>query len=238
MKKNFKKITAAIAAAALCAVSALSTTISADAATLDDSFKYTYRSVLIINQADAQIDEISWNYAVLKRYYGKFAKIGNLGGTITGGGSAGDQYTLCGGTWKPSKSKPGAGIAFTVSTYSKTTDFATDPKAYTYDASCKGSYIPKFTMDFTRPFLVGDLTRDNQVNDADYWEMKTAVDAGKLYSNGGSLKANSTGVYWHGTSYNRYEFDINNDGYVNSSDLALLKKHMNSGELAGKRFDS
>ncbi len=234
---NIKKATAAIAAAALCAVSALSTTLNANAAA-DASYKYTYRSVLLIKNSDAQISKITWNYAVLRRYYGNYAKLGNLGGTNVGGGSAGDQYESCGGTYTPSKAKPGCGIAFTVSTFSKTNDFLTNPKAFSCGASCTGSYIPKFSTEFTRPFLVGDLNYDGQVNDSDYWEMRTAVEAGMIYRSGSSLKADVTNIYWHGRSYGLYMFDMNNDGYVNSADLTLLEKHKNGGSLAGKRFDS
>lgn len=235
---KIKKIAASIAAAALCAVSAMSTTINANAASLDDTFKYTYRSVLLVKNSDAQISKITWNYSNLRRYYGNYAKLGNLGGSNVGNGSAGDQYESCGGTWTPSKSKPGCGVALSVSTYAKTNDFLTTPKAYSLSASCSGSYIPKYTIEFTKPFLVGDLDFDGQINDSDYWEMKTAVDAGKLYASGISLKSDVTTVSWHGRTFSRYQFDMNNDGYVNKADLTLLEKHKNGGSLSGKRFDS
>ena len=86
--------------------------------------------------------------------------------------------------------------------------------------------------------MVGDINGDKQVNDSDYWEMKTAVDAGKLYASGKSVKADLTNVSWHGRTLGMYQYDINNDGQVNNSDLVLLGTHRNGYSNAGKPFQS
>ncbi|HRU97015.1 MAG TPA: hypothetical protein P5092_06265 [Ruminococcus sp.] len=235
---NIKKATAAIAAAALCAVSALSTSLTANAAT---AYKYTYRHVYAARNtapyAGIKINSISLTYKVKNKYDLGTLSLSGPGrffGTFSNAGG----YEIFTGNWGPNATFSNQGeVLFSLSTQAQAADF--NYNSYVINMSFSGT-VPKHypSTAFLDPFIVGDINGDKQVNDSDYWEMKTAVDAGKLYASGRSVKSDLTNVSWHGRTLGRYQYDINNDGQVNNSDLVLLGTHRNGYANAGKPFQS
>ena len=235
---NIKKATAAIAAAALCAVSALSTSLTANAATAN---KYTYRHVYAARNTGTStgitINSLTFTYKVKNKYdLGALSLFGP--GRVYGSYDFSGGYESFKGGWYPNATFSSKGeVLITISTDSQTADF--NYNSYVINAGFSGT-VPKNypSTAFLDPFMVGDINGDKQVNDSDYWEMKTAVDAGKLYASGKSVKADLTNVSWHGRTLGMYQYDINNDGQVNNSDLVLLGTHRNGYSNAGKPFQS
>jgi len=252
--KNFKKITASIAAAALCAVSAMSTAINANAATPDASYKYTYRAILLKTECDKTI-QIDWGYSHMKssNVWSNMPKVGSYSGSIKGGGSAGDTYENCGGTFTPYYPITGTGKIFTITTFAKPS--SSNPKKPatftegTMYATAYKRYAGKIVkidnnagLKFEKAFLVGDVNRDGKIDDGDKSFYQTALnnsyDAnGKRYADGVYNRSFCDTIYINGKAYPAYIFDIDNNNYIDHRDKEMLDSHIQNSQLV-TRFES
>ncbi|HNZ98797.1 hypothetical protein [Ruminococcus sp.] len=234
MKHIFKKIAATISAAAMCAAP-MANALSANAAASANA-RYTFRQVYWAD-GSANVKRFEFSFAV-RKYHDSvpfYNLIGNQA-TIAGGGSAGDSYYSCGGTVTAKTRLSGPFLS--VSAYSENpADYADSfGTCRAYKANGRQSYNSIYYSNNCNPdyldcaaFLVGDLNGDLIIDGYDYSILEYAVNQFGISSYG----YNSVLSIW-GNTVKKYQMDIDNDGDVDTSDVALHLKYI-SNQIT--RFD-
>ena len=254
MKNNFKRITASIAATALCAVSTMVTSVNAA-----NYPRYTYRTVFtrqaqpVLNNQPTSIKNVVINYSVRKnRPYAQYNVINTNSKSLyslvpgTTGNSAGDKYFTCGGTFQAKYANDTKrGIVCTISSITSST-VSPDPSFTVISKNKNGIEVDRNTQNVdyyglsinevnykwsaiaVDTILVGDLNGDNEVDGKDY----------NIFMYAKSL-AQSRQIYdtiWVRIDQNTtallpvYKFDINNDGMINDNDYKQFDRYL-SGML-------
>lgn len=221
MRNTLKKISAAFAAAVLCAVP-MASAMSANALA-NNNARYTFRQTYYVD-GSAGVTKIVHSFAVKKTNTDiptaeKISRYTNY----TPYGSAGDEYYLCGGTL--TNSVPMSGVVLSASTYCNSpSDFhaSTSNFARGYKANGQESYnsVRSFNT-----FLVGDLNGDNKItNEGDAKLINKALNKGAV---GMDFKSY---VYVDGISIPAYKLDIDGNGYINWNDHDMIYKYT-SGQI-------
>ena len=223
MKHIIKKITASLAAAVMCAAP-MASSLSANAS-VSSNARYTFRQVYWADYS-ANVKRFEFSFAV-RKYHDSvpfYNLIGNQA-TVAGGGSAGDTYYSCGGTVTANTRLSGPFLS--VSAYSENpADYADSfGTCRAYRANGQQAYNAvnysvnrNYDYDWAA-FLVGDFNNDLKVDGADYSYLDAVVNSSM--SNYGY----SWSVYVLDRTLYMYQFDINDDGVINSDDLDMFRAY-------------
>ena len=227
MKHTFKKITAALAAAVMCALPSVNA-LSANAYAGDDAM-YTFRKIYY-SPYNSNIDHIvfSWNINSNGTSAPKTTKLAS-GNLVNGGGGAPNHH-IAGGSFYPSNPSV-TGRIFSQSFYSydtSVTEYGTS--IYVYDRN--GNLVNGGARTYDT-ILVGDMDRDKDVDAFDFSLINHIINVEGYRLNKILSQYSAKNVYLNGRNYTvySYQMDIDNDGDVDLNDFNQYVAHTNGGNI-------
>lgn len=225
MKHTFKKITAALAAAVMCAlpsVNALSANANANANT---NARYTYRKVFFAPY-QKNIDHVVFGLACRSTNTDPPVADKIASGTLIRGSGGGPGCHSAGGTFYPYNSNmTGLMVSEHVLCNSPSDYHEVSSFAYAYDAN--GNSINNAVYSLST-FLVGDIDRNGTVDGFDRFLIKKKIkDQGYVLDS--YTPYSSTSIYYNGTYYTEMNIwlDINDDGKIDLADYHMLEDYVN-----------
>lgn len=231
MKKTFRKITASITAALLCALP-LANALTAGAVAKSDA-RYTYRKVFAVSSAK-NIDRLVIGLSC-KTTNTDAPTASQLASGIlqnTGGGAPG--VYAGGANFYPSNHNVVGGLVSFHTHCNSPSDYKEiSVTNLAYDPN--GKLITN-AVSASPTFLVGDINLDKKVNEADYQILHAGIN--KYAPNSSRYKFSYFGylnvsVGNVSKNYSGYALDINNDGYLSKADDAMFIDYL-EGDI--KRF--
>lgn len=223
MKKTFRKITASIAAAIMCALP-IANSLTVDAGCSPNAL-YTYRKVYY-SPYNSNIDHVTFTWNINSN--GTSAPITTklVNGNLYNGGSGVPNHHIAGGTFEPSNPAV-TGRIFSQSFYSDNTsitEYSNNIYVYNKNGQLVNSGVRTFPT-----MLVGDMDRDNDVDAFDYSLINHIINV-EHYSLAKITSPHSfKGVDLNGRHYTvySYQLDIDNDGDVDTADFTMYAAHSN-----------
>ncbi|MBR6994665.1 MAG: hypothetical protein IKH96_01460 [Ruminococcus sp.] len=215
MKHTFKKFTAALAAAVMCALPTVNA-LSANAYA-NDNARYTFRKTYIVTRS-SDIDAISFSWNINSNGNSAPQVTTLVPGEFMNGGTGVINHHIGAGSFFPTNPNV-TGPVFTQSFISNTNT----PTVYGNSVSVfkTNGQIDNSAIVVTDKFLVGDLDKDGDIDAADREIVRRAS-----YSNLTSY-TDTTYVYLNSTQrYLAYQLDINDDGKVNTADYNMIYQYV------------
>ena len=224
MKHTFKKITAALAAAVMCALPTVNA-LSANAYA-NDNARYTFRKTYIVTRS-SNIDAISFSWNINSNGSSAPQVTTLVDGEFMNGGTGVINHHIGAGSFFPDNPNV-TGPVFTQSFISNTNS----PTVYGNSVSVfkTNGQIDNSGIVVTDKFLVGDINGDKAINGSDSSILDTGLNQGKF----NNKKFNQT-VSINNKTYSVYIFDINDDGVIDSNDLAMLRMYESSSTYRFER---
>ncbi|WP_297960900.1 dockerin type I domain-containing protein [uncultured Ruminococcus sp.] len=223
MKNTFKKIAATLSAAVMCALPAANA-LSANA-TAGSNARYTMRRVYWID-GSANVKNLSLSFTNKRLHCSPATITPIIPGTTSFGGSAGDTYYSCGGSYTANSYFGGPAVSFSV--------YCDSPSYYgegnnVYCKAYKANGQQSYNSVHTRPaFLVGDFDGDKDIDGNDYSIIYHAINVLKVGNNYGYGSIAYFNFNNKSYSIPVLQFDINDDGVINQEDTNMHFQYISS----------